>query len=188
MRYAKLELILEDSKPLSFLRDAAIAIFASLLIGFFAKLTIPLPFTPVPIATQNSMILLLGALLGARRGASAVFAFLAQGAMGFPVFAGGVGGFAIFIGPRGGYLIGYLAAAFVVGYLIEKFKEKNISMTFFAFAAGNLVIYLFGAAYLSTFVGFQKALLLGVAPFILGDFFKIFVCMKILNWIERRRT
>lgn len=186
MSYAK-PFAVETSKPVSFARDAAIVILASLVIGLFAKISIPLPFTPVPIGTQNSVILLMAAFLGARRAAAATFAFLVQGAAGFPVFAGGVGGMGKFFGPTGGYLIGYLAAAFVVGLLIEKYKEKTVSKTFFALAAGHAFIYLFGAAYLSAFVGFQKALLLGVAPFLVGDLLKIVASLKILNWIGSKR-
>ncbi len=185
MSYAK-SIVQEISKPASFIRDAAIVILASFAIGLFAKITIPLPFTPVPIATQNAVILLIAALLGARRAAAATFAFLAQGAAGFPVFAGGVGGIAKFFGPTGGYLIGYLAAAVLVGYLMERYKEKTVSKTFFALAAGNATICLMGAAYLSTFIGFQKALLLGVTPFVVGDFLKMIASVKILNWVWKR--
>ncbi len=186
MSYAK-TFAIETSKPADLARDAAIVILASLVIGLFAKVSIPLPFTPVPIGTQNSVILLMAAFLGARRAAAATFAFLAQGAAGFPVFAGGVGGIVKFFGPTGGYLIGYLAAAFLVGYIIEKCKEKTVSKTFFALAAGHAAIYLFGAAYLATFIGFSKALLLGVAPFVVGDLLKIVASLKILNWVGSRR-
>lgn len=179
--------VLDHSKPISIVKDIAISIAASFGIGLLAQLAIPLPFTPVPIATQNSFVLLLAALLGARRGSAAVFAFLAQGAMGFPVFAGGVGGMAKILGPTGGYLMGYLIAAFLVGTLMEKWKERSVCKTFLSLAAGHLTIYLFGAAYLSTFVGFEKALLLGVAPFVIGDLLKIVVSLKIMNWIDKLR-
>ncbi len=185
MSYAK-PLVQEISKPASFVRDASLVLLASFAIGLFAKISIPLPFTPVPLATQNAVILLFAALLGARRAAAATFAFLAQGAAGFPVFAGGVGGIAIFFGPTGGYLVGYFAAAVLVGYLMKKFKEKTVSKTVLALAAGYATVLLCGAAYLSTFVGFQKALLLGAAPFLVGDLLKIVASVKILNWINRR--
>lgn len=187
MSYVK-PLVFENVKSASILRDITISIAASIGIGLLAQLAIPLPFTPVPIATQNSFVLLLGAMLGARRGAAAVFAFLVQGAMGFPVFAGGVGGAAKILGPTGGYLIGYLVAAFLVGALMEKWKERTVSKTFLSLAAGHATIYLFGAAYLSTFLGFEKALLLGVAPFVIGDLLKIVLSLKILNWVDRIRN
>jgi biotin transport system substrate-specific component len=138
----------------------------------------------VPIATQNSVVLLLAVLLGPRKGAAAVLAFLVQGALGWPVFAGGIGGAAVLLGPRGGYLIGYLVAAYAVGALIEKAQEKTAAKTFLALAAGTGIIYVLGAGYLSLFVGAEKALFLGVAPFILGDVLKTLCGMKILNWIS----
>lgn len=175
---------LESSKASSLWRDAAVVLLSSFLIGLFAKLAIPLPFTPVPIGTQNFVVLFLAALLGPRKGAAAVFAFLAQGALGWPVFAGGVGGAAKLLGPTGGYLIGYLVAAYVTGALVEKAKEATAAKIFWALSAGAAVIYAFGASYLALFVGIEKAFLLGVAPFLLGDAFKAVFCVKILNWVS----
>lgn len=165
-------------------RDIALILLSSVVLGLFAKVSIPLPFTPIPIATQPHIVLLLAALLGAKRAGAAVLSFLTQGAFGLPVFAGGMGGIAILLGPRGGYLIGYLAAAFVVGWLLEK-RKKTLGNTALALTAGNFVIYLFGAGYLSTMIGFQKAFVLGVAPFLIGDALKILACLKILQWFKR---
>jgi len=181
MSYVK-TLTLEHPKTVSFLRDITIVILSSILIGLFGKVAIPLPFSPIPIATQPTLILLLSVLLGRKRAVAAVFAFLVQGAMGMPVFAQGLGGIAVLLGPRGGYLIGYLAAAFAVSYIIEKCKEKTLLNASLAMAAGNLVIYLCGASYLSTFLGLQKALLVGVAPFIVGDLIKLAAGIKFLQW------
>ncbi len=175
-------LSLETPKSISILHDITIVILSSILISLFGKIAIPLPFSPIPIATQPTLILLMALFLGRTRAVAAVFAFLAQGAMGLPVFAKGLGGIAILMGPTGGYLIGYLAAAFTIGYIMERCRERTILNAFLAMAAGNTVIYLFGAAYLSTFVGFQKALLLGVAPFIVGDLVKMAAGIKILQW------
>lgn len=170
----------QDRFP-AFFRDFSLAILSSILIGLFAQIAIPLPFTPVPIATQPHLILLLAALLGPNRIVAAVLMFLAQGLMGLPVFAGAVGGALILTGPTGGYLLGYIAAAFVTGHLIEKMKEKTPLKIFGAMALGNGVIFLMGAAYLSTFIGVQKAILLGVVPFLLGDFLKLIFCTKIFR-------
>lgn len=164
----------------SYTRDFAVVLLASFVICLSGQLAIPLWFTPIPIATQNSVVLLMAVLLGSRRGTAATFAFLVQGALGLPVFSNGAGGFAMFLGPRGGYLIGYLVAAFVVGYIAE--RKRTAGNAFAAMAAGNLVIYICGAGYLATFVGFSKAILLGVAPFLFGDLLKIVVGLKILQW------
>jgi len=164
-------------------RDFAVVLLASFTICLFGHISIPLWFTPIPIATQNIAVLMTGAFLGAKRGAAAVFAFLAQGAMGLPVFANGDGGFHVFLGPRGGYLIGYLIAAFIVGYLIEKKRSPAL-----AFTAANLAIFACGAAYLATFVGFSQAFFLGIAPFLFGDFLKILLCVKVFNWKKKREA
>jgi biotin transport system substrate-specific component len=156
-------------------RDFGIVLFASLIICLSGKISIPLWFTPVPMALQNSMVLLIAAFLGAKRGTVATFAFLAQGAMGLPVFSTGAG-FAILLGPTGGYLLGYLAASFVTGYLAERGK------LFTALCAGNGVIYLFGALYLGKFVGMEKAFALGVVPFLFGDLLKLLISFRLLRW------
>lgn len=169
-------LTLEKDASRSLARDFALVLLASFVIALSGQIAIPLWFTPIPLATQNTVVLLMAALLGARRGSAATFAFLVQGAMGLPVFSNGLAGAAVFLGPRGGYLIGYLIASYVVGYLVE--SRKNAAA---AFVAGNLVIYLCGASYLATFVGVSKAFLLGIVPFIIGDLLKSTVCVKLLR-------
>ncbi len=162
-------------------RDFAVVLLASLIICLSGQIAIPLWFTPIPIATQNSVVLLVAAFLGARRGAAATFAFLAQGALGLPVFSNGLAGFQNFLSPRGGYLIGYLIASYIVGYIIEKRKSPIT-----AFAAGNLTIYLCGASYLASFVGVGKAFLLGIAPFLFGDLCKTLISLKIFHSFSGR--
>lgn len=165
------------------LRDVSLVILASFVICLSGQISIPLWFTPVPLATQNSTVLLMAALLGARRGTAATFAFLAQGAMGLPVFSNGAAGLHTFAGPTGGYLIGYLIAAFVVGSIAErKNSTANLGL---ALTMGNLIIYFFGASYLATFVGINKAFALGIAPFLMGDFAKWLVSLKVLQWKKK---
>lgn len=177
-------LTLEVSKPI--LKDIALVLLASFAIALSGKISIPLWFTPVPLITQNTVILLLAVLLGSKRASAATFAFLFQGAIGLPVFSAGVTmGVARLVGPTGGYLIGYLIAAFVVGWMFERAKEKSLMGAFKAMAVGNLIIWVSGAGYLSTFIGVEKAFLLGVAPFVIGDLFKILAGLKILQWIKR---
>lgn len=182
-------LTLEKEQIPTLIREGAIVLFSSLLIGLFGQIAIPLPFTPVPLATQSALVLFLAVLLGPRRAAAAVLLFFVQGACGLPVFAGGVaGGILKFFGPTGGYLIGYLAAAFAAGMIIEKSKEKTLARAAIAFFIGTLTIYLFGVSYLSTFLGVKKALLLGFVPFVVGDLLKIFACLKLLDWIGWNKT
>jgi biotin transport system substrate-specific component len=127
----------------------------------------------VPITGQTLAVLLLGALLGIKRGSIAVVGYLGLGASGLPVFAGGASGVARLVGPTSGYLLGFVAAAVVVGWLSERGWDRHIGTTALAMVAGNLVIYLFGGAWLAQFVGWQRVLGLGVLPFLVGDVVKI---------------
>jgi biotin transport system substrate-specific component len=171
----------QTSQVNSWLKELMIVLGASVIIALFAPISIPLPFSPVPIATQAHVILFLAALLGSRRGSLAVLAFLFQGAMGLPVFSGAKGGLWVLAGPTGGYLLGYLAAAFLTGYLVERMRDQTAMKTFGAMAAGNGVIYLFGLPWLAQFVGWQGAFLLGLLPFVIGDALKLVVSTKALK-------
>jgi len=114
-----------------------------------------------------------------------VSCLLAQAAWGLPVLSSGAIGLASFVGPTGGYLFGYLAAGFVTGFLMETASQKTAKRAFFAMAAGNLAMYVLGAGFLSLTIGFKSALLLGVAPFVLGDFCKLILSVKALQWLGR---
>ncbi|HRV94866.1 MAG TPA: biotin transporter BioY [Anaerolineae bacterium] len=150
---------------------AAIVIFAA-LIALTARITIFLPFTPVPITLQVLAVILAGLVLGSRSGALAALTYLGMIAIGLPFDASGIGP-AAFFGATAGYLIGYVPAAFVVGWLAERFSVQYWWGNFVAALAGVGVIYLFGAAWLGIMLGsWQKAWALGVAPFILIDIVK----------------
>ena len=163
------------------LKEGLLVLFCSLLLGLCSKISIPLFFTPVPISVQNFCILFLSLFLGSRKCFAAVFCLLAQAALGFPVLSSGAIGLAGFFGPTGGYLMGYLAASFVTGYMIERMGKKTWLTASLAMAVGNGIIYLLGFSYLSTFVGIKSAFLLGIAPFLLGDLVKFFVVLKALQ-------
>jgi biotin transport system substrate-specific component len=171
----------------TWIQELSIIVGASLLVGLFAKVQIPLPFTPVPIVLQDTMIIFLGVLLGSRRGAAAAFAFLAQGAAGWPVFAGGVGGFVKFAGPTGGYLIGYLFAAFAAGWIVERLGKERASSSFLGMLGGSAVLFLCGVSFLSSFVGVKSALLLGLLPFIPGNLVKTIVVVCFYRFLIDRR-
>jgi biotin transport system substrate-specific component len=145
----------------------------SVLIGLMAQVAIPLPFTPVPITGQTFAVLLVGALLGSRRGALSAGLYLAEGALGLPVFAGGSGGLARLFGPTGGYLLGFVVAAGVVGWLCESGWDRRLPTAILAMLIGNGLIYLFGLPWLARFVGPERALAAGLWPFLAGDLIKI---------------
>ncbi len=163
------------------LYDAALVLGASLVIALSAQVAIQLPFSPVPITGQTMAVLLVGALLGSRRGALAVLAYIAEGLAGLPVFAGGAAGLARLFGPTGGYLVGFVAAAFLVGWLAERGWDRRFGTTLAAMTLGNLVIYGVGAVWLAVFVGgLSRAWSLGVLPFLPGDAIKIILAAVLL--------
>ncbi|MSP14023.1 MAG: biotin transporter BioY [Chloroflexi bacterium] len=162
------------------LYDFALIIGGSLLIGLSAQISLPLPFSPVPITGQTLMVLLAGMVLGSRRGALCLIVYLAEGLSGLPVFAGATAGPAVVLGPTGGYLIGFIAAAYLTGRLAERRWDRHIVTTLLAMILGNLVIYACGLAWLATFVGPGKILPLGLFPFIPGDLLKIGVASLLL--------
>src|ERR1700692_3311416 len=101
-------------------RQAAIVVGASLFVALCARITIPLPFTPVPLTVQNFGVLLVGLMLGSKRGFAALALYLAEGAVGLPVFnPTGVGGVAQLLGATGGFLLAYPFVAWVTGYVME---------------------------------------------------------------------
>ncbi len=166
-----------SERELSWLESLLLIGLGSLLMSLVAPLSIHLPFTPVPIALAPHIALALGALLGSKRGALAVMGYLLQGLFGLPVFAL-TSGVAILLGPSGGYLLGYVAGAYLTGYLLERKKEKTEYALFSAFAFGNLAIYFFGVCHLTLYTGFKMAILLGICPFIFGDILKILLLTK----------
>ncbi|MEX0961931.1 MAG: biotin transporter BioY [Simkaniaceae bacterium] len=161
------------TRRIPLLRDTALVLFASILISLSGFIKIPLGFTPVPFVIQVQVVLFASLLLGKKRGALATLLFLFQGLLGFPVFSGGSSGWTYMLGATGGYLFGYLVAAYATPALYTAFRRKSFSAVFFSSVLGNLIIYTFGALWLSRFVGLNQALSLGVMPFILGDLVKI---------------
>ncbi|MHC4165447.1 MAG: biotin transporter BioY [Planctomycetota bacterium] len=154
------------------LYDFALVVGGSLLIGLCAQIKIH-PFGLVPITGQTFAVLMIGALLGANRGALAVLAYLAQGVGGLPVFAMGSGP-AVLIGPTGGYLMGFVPAAYMTGLLAERGWDRRFGTTVLAMALGNVIIYACGLAQLCLLTGFSKTVLTtGLLLFIPGDILKM---------------
>jgi biotin transport system substrate-specific component len=156
---------------------AGIALFAA-FTALAARVTIPLPFTPVPITLQVMAVLLAGLVLGSKAGAASQLVYLATIAAGLPIDAKALGSAAL-IGPTAGYLIGFVPAAFVAGWLAEKLPATRASR-FLAAVAGVGVIYMTGVAWLTPAVGsLRTAWKLGVAPFILVDLGKALIAAAV---------
>jgi biotin transport system substrate-specific component len=168
-------------------RDALIILAAGSLMAAFARIAIPLPFTPVPITVQTLGVLLFGAALGSRRGSLAMLAYIGEGLAGLPVFSSGMNawspspaGVPWIIGPTAGYLWSYPLAAFVVGFLAERGLGRNFWTSAAAMLAGQAVIYALGVAWLGLFVGYGYSLIAGLFPFVPGDLAKVVVAAAVL--------
>ncbi len=162
------------------LRDVFLVVAGSLFVAAMAQVKIPLPFTPVPLTGQTFAVLVVGAVLGSRKGAASLILYLLQGLVGLPVFAGGTSGLAVLLGPTGGYLVGFVAAATLIGSLAARGLDRRIPSALLAFLAGEAVIYLCGVAWLSVFLGFERAIIAGLLPFLIGDAIKLAAAALVL--------
>ena len=172
----------QSRQPLPIIRAVTLAVAGSLLLTLSAKVQIP--FYPVPMTMQTFVVLVLGVAYGWKLGAMTLLLYLAEGALGLPVFAGtpekGIG-IAYMMGPTGGYLLGFVVAAAACGWLGENGWDRRPISTFAAMLIGNLIIYAFGLLWLGTLLGWDKPLLQwGMYPFLFGDLLKIALAMVVL--------
>ncbi|HEX7019705.1 MAG TPA: biotin transporter BioY [Gemmatimonadaceae bacterium] len=159
----------------------------TLLTVLAAQISVPLPFTPVPFTFQPMLVLVGGAALGARLGATSQVLYLALGIAGLPVFAASPllpQGALRLIGPTGGYLMAYPIAAFVAGYLAERGFDKRYWTSCVAMAAGLAIVFAFGVTWLAAFAapaaGFSAAIAAGFTPFIIADLVKLALAAAVL--------
>jgi biotin transport system substrate-specific component len=169
--------------------DAVRIVAATVLLALCAHIVIPLPWTPVPITGQTFGVLLVGVLLGARRGAWALGLYLLEGAAGLPVFQPlGIPGIARFVGPTAGYLISYPLAAYATGWITERASKitlrdsgvatqsaTKVGTLVAALASGEAIIFLCGCAWLASGIGlgWRTAFTQGALPFVPGEILKV---------------
>ncbi len=169
--------------PRSISADIVLVALGAILTAAAAQVTIPL--WPVPITGQTFAVLLVGAALGATRGAISMAFYVLLGAVGLPVFAAGKSG--IVFGSSLGYLFGFVAAAAVVGFFAEREIGRKWFSVAIGFVAGNAIIYAFGLPWLSIFLGanslpndLNATLSAGLYPFLVGDAIKIAIASTLL--------
>lgn len=156
------------------LRDLILILSGALLTAVLAQVKIPLPFTPVPLTGQTFAVLLVGAALGSKRGAASMVLYMAVGALGLPVFAGGASGLTYLAGATLGYLIGFVAAAYLIGLLAEQGLERSVQTSILPFLVGTAVIYICGITWLTIVLGsLSQAIAAGLLPFLIGDAIKL---------------
>lgn len=172
------------SRAFEIATQIAIVVSASLFVALCARIYILLPGTPVPLTVQNLGVLLVGLALGSRRGFAALALYLAEGAMGMPVFSPHwIGGIAQILGPTGGYLIAYPFVAALTGYIFERGKPA-FSRAALACLAGEILLFTFGISWLYVYThSLVKALSFGLYWFIFAEILKImFAAGAVRGW------
>jgi biotin transport system substrate-specific component len=170
-----------DSRALRVAERVGAVAFITALTAAAAQISVPLPFTPVPLTFQPMVVLVGGAVLGARLGMASQLVYLALGTAGLPVFAASPElpqGAARLFGPTGGYLMAYPIAAFVTGYLAERGFDRRYWSALLAMTCGLAVVFTGGILWLTRFVpngSIGGALAAGFYPFIIEDFVKLLV-------------
>lgn len=167
----------ESGQSLIWMRNVVIILSGSLLVGLCAHVTLPLTFTPVPLTLQDFAVMALGLVLAPRLAAATMIAYLAEGAMGFPVFAPGpmgATGLAHLLGPTGGFLMAYPFVVMVISYLWRT-GERSFLGALVSATAGNMVLLTLGGAWLGflTHISPQAVLAEAVMPFVPGDAIKV---------------
>jgi biotin transport system substrate-specific component len=163
--------------PRSLAIDAALVTGGAALVAITAQYEIKLWFTPIPITGQTFAVLLVGASLGAWRGASSLLLYFLVGLAGAPVYSGGDGGVEIVRGATGGYLVGFIVAAALTGWLAQRQWDRRFNSAVAAMLSGSVVIYVFGLPWLARTANLdlEGTLEAGLYPFVVGDLLKLYL-------------
>jgi len=168
----------------AFGRDIVLVALGAMLIALSATVSIRLPDNPVPITGQTFGVLLAAGALGGRRGAAAALLYVAIGMVGFPAFAEGRAGAAVLasieggrvvLGATGGYLVGFIAAAAIVGRLAERRWDRRLPAALGVMLIGSAAIYAVGLPWLAAATGYGpvETIEKGLLPFVVGDLLKL---------------
>jgi len=167
-------------------KQVVIVVGASLFVALCAKVTIPLFVTPVPLTLQNAGVLLVGLLLGPRRGFAALALYLAEGAAGLPVFnPHGMGGIAQLFGPTGGFLMAYPFVAGLAGYLMDR-GRKTFASAAIAGLLAEVLLFAGGLSWLAVLTGSMKAAIrFGLYWFLFAEIIKILLVAAVAARFRR---
>ena len=167
--------------PRSLAVDAGLVLAGAALTAGLAQVAIPL--WPVPITGQTLAVLLVGASLGATRGAASMVVYALAGLIGLPVYSDHTAGAAVLLGPTGGYILGFVLAAAFTGWLAERRWERRFLAGMLAFVAGSVVVFLVGLPWLKVSLGltWSQALAGGLYPFVIGGVIKAVLAAIVLR-------
>lgn len=170
----------------AFALDAALVVVGAAMVALLAQVEVPLQ--PVPITGQTLAVVIVGAALGARRGAAALTTYLLAGLAGLPVFAGFTGSIAAVAKPSFGFVIGFIAAAFVAGWFAERAWDRRPALAFIGFILASALPFVFGIPYMALILnvvgggtfGIEEILGFGLWPFIVGGVIKAAIAALVI--------
>ena len=148
------------------------------LMAIFSQISIPLPFTSVPVTLQIFGLVVLAVIVGAKIGTLSIIIFIFLGAIGLPVFANFSGGFGVIMGPTGGYIFGFVLIAFLIGFASSKQNNAILFITSYIAVIADLIV---GTLYLKMVTGMDlnSALIAGFYPFIIKDLITVAVAVAV---------
>ena len=175
-----------QERAVDWAKQIALVVGASLFVALCARVTVPLPFTPVPLTLQNFGVLVVGLVLGPRRAFAALVLYLAEGAAGLPVFnPAGLGGIAQLFGPTGGYLLAYPFVAGLAGFLVER-GRKTFARAAVAGLAAEVLLFTVGLTWLAVLTGsVTRAIQWGLYWFLFAEVIKILMAAAVSIRLKR---
>ena len=159
------------TKENEFLKSIFLVLSGVIFLSIMSQLIMPLYFTPVPISLGSFGVILIALLYGRKLGTATVLSYVAAGSFGAPIFAGFKA--CSLFSPTGGYILGYIAAALILGFLSDKGIAKSYVKTFLSLLLASAVILILGALVLILFVPSKSVFMIGVLPFLPGDMLKV---------------
>ena len=177
-----IHLLLSTYKINTYYKNIVLILFGTLLLAVSSKIQVP--FWPVPMTMQTFIVFIIGMSYGWKLAFSTLIVYLAEGALGLPVFAKG-GGLLYLIGPTAGYLYGMVIAAGVIGFLAERGYNNSYIKSLISLIIGTVIIFVLGVGFLGSVIGYDKALAGGLYPFIPSEFFKIGLAVILIPSITR---
>ena len=157
--------------------NVLLVLIGTFLLAISSKVQVP--FWPVPMTMQTFVVFLIGTTYSVRLSFITLLVYLFEGAIGLPVFAAG-GGLAYLIGPTAGYLYGMTASVILISYLANKGYSQTYLKASLSLLIGSVIIFSFGILYLGSIIGYQKAIHVGLFPFIPSEIFKIALAVAII--------
>ena len=174
-------LVLTDALPGAKARDVALVVAGAGLTALLAQVAVHVPPSPVPVTGQTLAVGIVGATLGARRGAAALLLYLVAG-LALPIYADGSSGWSTVWGPSGGYLVGFVLAAWAIGWMAERGTDRRVLGAFAAFVVAQVIVFAFGLIGLKLAVGQDWGWTVhnGFSIFIVGGLIKAAVGAAVL--------